>query len=314
VLLFFLDLPWLTDGQNTAAPLLAAYADPWPGPVAVMRSATDDNYALDATLTKACGFGVLAADFWSGPPWHWDMVNSLKVTLTNGTLSSATDMAVYGGANALAIQNAEGGWEVVQFVNAELTGPGAYTLTRLLRGRRGSEGQMRDAVAAGARVVVLDGALAQGGMTAAEARRPFHYRWGPANRPLSDISWQGAAQSFDGVGLMPFAPGHVRFSWEGGDLVLRWRRRDRAPSAASLIPAETAMSESREAYDAEICDAGGAVVRTFAGLDAPTLTYGAAQQAADFPAGLPDPLTVNLYQLSSMVGRGRQKKETLYVR
>ena len=29
---------------------------------------------------------------------------------------------------------------------------------------------------------------------------------------------------------------------------------------------------------------------------------------------LPNPLTVNLYQLSSVMGRGRQKKETLYVR
>ena len=27
-LLFFLDLPWLTDSQNTGAPFLAAYADP----------------------------------------------------------------------------------------------------------------------------------------------------------------------------------------------------------------------------------------------------------------------------------------------
>jgi hypothetical protein len=314
VLLFLLDLPWLADDQNTAAPFLAAYADPWPGPVAVMRSATDDNYVLDATLTRPCGFGVLAEDFWSGPPWHWDMVNRLKVTLTNGALSSATDMAVYGGANALAIQNGDGGWEIVQFGNAELTGPGAYTLTRLLRGRRGSEGQMRDAVAAGARVVVLDGALAQGGMTAAQARLPFHYRWGPANRPVSDISWQETVRAFDSVGLIPFAPGHVRFSWADADLVLAWRRRDRAPAAASLIPAETPMSEGREAYDAEICDAGGAVVRTFAGLATPTLTYSAAQQAADFPAGLPNPLTVNLYQLSSVVGRGRQKKETLYVR
>ena len=236
------------------------------------------------------------------------------MTLTNGALSSTGDMAVYGGANALAIQNEEGGWEIVQFVHAELTGPGAYTLTRLLRGRRGSEGQMRDPVAAGARVVVLDGALAQGGMTAAQARLPFHYRWGPANRPVSDISWQETARAFEGAGLIPFAPGHVRFSWRGGDLVLRWRRRDRAPSAASLIPAETAMSEAREAYDVEICDGAGAVVRTFSALAAPTLTYSAAQQAADFPAGLPNPLTVNLMQLSSLTGRGRQKKEALYVR
>jgi len=42
--------------------------------------------------------------------------------------------------------------------------------------------------------------------------------------------------------------------------------------------------------------------------------YSAAQQAADFPSGLPNPLTVAVYQLSTVIGRGRQKKEDLYVR
>jgi hypothetical protein len=74
------------------------------------------------------------------------------------------------------------------------------------------------------------------------------------------------------------------------------------------------MSEAGEAYDLEICDGSGAVVRTFARIARHAQLYSAAQQAADFPAGLPNPLTVNVYQLSAVTGRGYQKKEALYVR
>jgi hypothetical protein len=313
VLLQFMDLPWLREGQNTAAPFVGAYADPWPGDVAVLRSATTSGYARDATLTVPCRFGVTTEDFYSGPRWHWDQVNRLKVKLVNGTLASASHAAVNGGANVLAVQNPDGGWEVVQFADADLTGPGAYTLTGLLRGRRGSEGQMRSPVPAGARVVVLDESLAQLGLSAAQARQPFHYLWGPVSRPISDVSWQGAQKTFEAAALIPLAPCHLGFAWDGGDLVLSWRRRDRAPSAASIALPQTAMSEAREAYDLEICD-GDTVVRTFSGVTRHDQTYSAAQQAADFPAGLPNPLTVHVTQLSAVTGRGRQAKETLYVR
>lgn len=313
-LLFFLDLPWITESQNACAPFVAAYADPWPGSVAVLRSATGSGFALDATITRPCSFGVTTQDFWSGPPWRWDMVNSLCVKLANGALSSVSDAVLPGGANALAVQNADGGWEIVQFANAVLTAPGTYTLTRLRRGRRGSEGQMRDPVAAGARVVVLDGALAQLGLTQSQARLPFQYRWGPASRPLSDISWQGGAMQFEAAALIPLAPCHVGFSWTAsGDLIIGWRRRDRDPAASSLAPVVTPMSEAREAYDLEILS-GTDVVRIFSGVAGHSQIYTTAQQAADFPSGLPNPLIVQVYQLSSLVGRGRQKKESLYVR
>ena len=313
-LLFFLDLPWLTETQNTSAPFVAAYADPWPGPVAVMRSAGGDNFALDTTVTQPCRFGVTTQDFWSGPAGHWDRVNRLAVKLTHGALTSASAQAVFNGANALAVQNEDGGWEVLQFVTAALTGPGEYTLTQLRRGRRGSETQMRSPVAAGARVVVLDAALAQLSLNRAEARLPFQYRWGPAARPVSDVSWQGAVIAFEAAALVPLAPCHVRHAWSGGGLVISWLRRDRDPASAHLTQRVMPMSETREAYDLEICDAGGAVVRTFAGVPQHSQLYSAAQQAADVPAGLPNPLVVNVYQLSSVTGRGRQKKELLYVR
>lgn len=311
--LIFLDLPWLTAGQNTASPFVAAHADPWPGAVAVMMSAGDGNYAPAAMLTRPCGFGVLGEDFWSGPAGHWDRVNRLKVTLVRGALSSAAERALFEGANTLAVQNEDGGWEVLQFAQAALTGPGAYTLTKLRRGRRGSETQMRDPVAAGARVVVLDDALAQLPLSEAEARLPFFYRWGPASQPMDHPSWQGARLAFDAVALTPLAPVLVRHAWNGDDLVISWRRRDRDPASARLTYRAMPMREAAQAYDLEILDAAGAVRRRFGAVPHGRQVYSAAQQAADFPSGLPNPLTVQVCQLSSVTGRGRVKKEKLYV-
>lgn len=119
---------------------------------------------------------------------------------------------------------------------------------------------------------------------------------------------------FEAAALIPLAPCHVGFYWNAsGDLVIGWRRRDRDPAASSLAPVVTPMSEAREAYDLEILSGAG-VMRTFSGVAGHSQIYTAAQQVADFPSGLPNPLIVNVYQLSSVVGRGRQKKETLYVR
>ncbi|HEY0282649.1 MAG TPA: glycoside hydrolase/phage tail family protein, partial [Rhizomicrobium sp.] len=312
-LVVFLDLPLLTDNQNPNAPLVAAYADPWPGAVQVLKSPTDSNYALDTSVTRPATLGTTLWDFWSGPLWRWDRVNTLYVKLLSGALASADDASVFAGANALAVQNADGEWEIVQFATAELTAPDEWRLTRLLRGQHGSEGAMRNPVAAGARVVVLDEALAQLSLSQAQARWPFAYLWGPAGKPISDPAFQGATLAFEAAGLIPPAPCHVRFAWSGNDLIFSWKRRDRASAAANLLQAETPLSESGEFYDLEILN-GGALARTFSSIPQHSQIYTAAQQAADFPSGLPNPLVVNVYQRSSVLGRGRQKTESLYVR
>jgi hypothetical protein len=312
-LVVFLDLPLLGDAQNPNAPLVAAYVDPWPGQVLVLRSATDANFLIDTALTRPAAVGETLWDFWSGPLWRWDRVNTLCIKLYSGTLASADDASVFAGANALAVRNADGGWEIVHFANAELAAPGEWRLTKLLRGQRGSEGAMRGPVAAGARVVVLDGALAQLGLDQAQARLPFAYLWGPSGKPISDPAYQGATLTFEAAGLIPPAPCHLTFAWCSGDLVISWKRRDRAPAAANLLQAETPMSEAAESYDLEIMN-GSAVARSFSSISQHSQIYTAAQQAADFPSGLPNPLVVNVYQRSSVVGRGRQKTEALYVR
>jgi len=308
-LVVFLDLPLLTSEQTAWDPFAAGFADPWPGSVLVLRSASDSNYALDTTLTLAAFIGETTADFYSGPAWRWDEVNSLELELYDGTLGSLDDLSVLGGANALAIQNASGDWEVLQFENATLTTPGQWTLTKLLRGQAGTENAMGSPVSAGARVVVLNTALVQLDIPQDQYALPFNYLWGPQNKPISDPSYQAAAEQFAGVGLRPFAPCQLKavYASDGSDLSLSWIRRDRSPGSDTWDQTEIPMSESSESYDLEILDGSGNVVRTFSSLSSSSTTYTAADIAADFPSGLPSPFRFTAYQLSSVFGRGPGK-------
>ncbi|HEY1632988.1 MAG TPA: glycoside hydrolase/phage tail family protein [Rhizomicrobium sp.] len=306
-LLVFLDLPLVVSDQAAWQPFAAAFADPWPGSIPVMRSATDSNYALDVTLTLAAQIGETTADFYAGPAWRWDAVNTLSLKLYDGAPAGLDDLSVLGGANALGIQNADGGWEVLQFADAVLTAPGEWALSRLLRGQAGTEGAMRAPVASGARVVVLNAALKQSAIPRDQYALPFHYLWGPPDKPVSDPAWQSAEEQFAGAGLRCFAPCQLRAAYAGSDLALRWIRRDRSLGSDSWDQTEIPMSETAESYDVEILDAGGAVKRTVPSVATTSLTYTAAQIAADFPSGLPSPFRFAVYQLSSVVGRGEGK-------
>jgi hypothetical protein len=95
----------------TGAGYIAAFLKPWPGGIAFYRSPTSSGFTLDTVLAAPAGMGTLAFDFWSGPTWRWDRGNELWVDLFSGTLSSADEIAVLGGANAIAVENADGEWE-----------------------------------------------------------------------------------------------------------------------------------------------------------------------------------------------------------
>jgi len=299
----FLDLPLLTGNEVPWAPHVCAFAGPWPGAVLVLKSAGDSNFVLDTTLTLAARIGETTADFTSGPTWRWDEAGALCVRLYNGTCASLDDLSVLGGANAAAVQNEDGEWEVLQFATATLTAPNAWRLTKLLRGQAGTETAMRAPVASGARVVLLDAALAQLALKQNEYTLAFNYLWGPQGKAISDPAYQGAALQFSGLGLRPLSPVALSARWLSGDLSLSWIRRTRI-GGDSWDQTEVPLGEDVEAYDVEVLDGSGDVVRTFASQPASPLVYAGADIATDFPSGLPAPFRFTVYQLSATYGRG----------
>ena len=310
-----MDLPQLTEDQPAHRPFVAAHAVPWPGEMAVFRSGSSDGFELLTTFGGRARIGVLVSDFWSGPTSRFDLGNVLVVDLLSGTLESVTDLALFSGANALAIESAPGIWEIVQAGAAELLAPGRYRLTRLLRGQRGTEGAMGNPAPAGARVVVLDESLASLPVAEADLGLPWNWRIGPASRPVSDETYVATSFTPEGVGRRPFSVAHVEQPWRKprtpGDLTIRWTRRSRSLSADNWGTGEVPLSEEVEAYEVEILD-GPAVKRTLAAAST-SVVYAATQQSADWgaPLGPGQTLAIRIFQLSALIGRGAAKTVTL---
>ena len=292
-----------------------AGAKPWPGEIAVYRSASTDGFALLTTFSTRARIGVLAADLFAGPVSRFDLGNALVVDLFSGTLESVTDITLLGGANALAVETGAGQWEIVQAAVAELIAPSRYRLTRLLRGQRGTEGAMVSMVPTGARVVVLDTAVATLPISEADLGLPWNWRIGPASRPVSDETFVATSFTPGGAGLRPFSVGHVEQPWRTarspGDLTIRWMRRSRSLAADTWGAGDVPLAEDNESYEAEIRD-GGTIKRTLTATTTSAL-YTAAQQTADWgaPLGPGQSLAIRIYQLSALIGRGAGRSVTL---
>ncbi len=214
------------------------------------------------------------------------------------------------GANACAIENADGEWEIVQFANATLTGTDEYLLSQLLRGQLGTEGAMRSPVAAGARFILLDEAVEPIGLSPAEASLPLDYAFGPAQNALDDVSYVRASHQYALVPLRPYSPTEVRgVKTAGGDVQLTWIRRTRV-GGDGWEQIDVPLGEASESYAIDI-RSGSSVIRTLTS-SVPSVTYAAAQIAVDFGV-LPVPLTVEVYQVSSTRGRGAGKRVALYL-
>ncbi|WP_371055812.1 glycoside hydrolase TIM-barrel-like domain-containing protein [Rhodosalinus sp. K401] len=310
-----LDLPQLAEDQPAHRPFAAAHAVPWPGEMAVFRSPSTDGFELLTSFGTRARIGVLVSDLYAGPTSRFDLGNVLVVDLVTGTLESITDLTLFGGANALAIESTLGVWEIVQAGAAELIAPGRYRLTRLLRGQRGTEGAIGNPTPAGARVVVLDDSLASLPIAEADLGIPWNWRIGPASRQVSDETYVAQTFTPQGVGLRPFSVAHVEQPWRRprtpGDLTIRWTRRSRALAAESWGGLEVPLTEELEAYEVEILDGG--IVKRALSTTTTSVVYTASQQTADWgaPLGPGDTLDIRIYQLSALVGRGAPKTVTL---
>jgi hypothetical protein len=311
-----LDLPQLRDGAPAQQPLAAVHAVPWPGRIAAWTSPGEDGFTLATTLGRPARIGRLVSPLHAGPTSRFDLGNVAIVDLAYGTLASVTDLALFAGANVLAVEAAPGVWEVLQAGVAELLAPGRYRLSRLLRGQRGTEGAIGSPAPAGARVVVLDEALVPLPIPEAALGLEANWRSGPASKPVADRSYRQVGFTPDGIGLRPFSVAHVCQPWrtarEPGDLVIAWTRRSRALAADSWTAAEAPLGEEVEAYEVEILD-GVAVLRTLA-TSTTSVTYTAAQQLTDL-GGLLAPgetLPIRIFQLSTLVGRGAPAPVTLH--
>lgn len=294
-----LDLP-IARGSPTVLQHLAAFAEPWPGGLAIWRAAEGMPFTLHGFVAAPSIMGETLTPLQPGPLWRTDRHASVDVRLRGGALSSVSVEAALAGANALALVDAAGNVEIVTAARAELIGPRVFRLSQMVRGLGGSEQAARRVLAAGARLVVLDGAAEVLSATLDELGRRWRYRIGPANADVAGPAMRELVATVRTAALRPLAPVHPRGRRVPDGVLLRWIRRTRV-DGDSWEAAEVPLGEEIERYRVTIYRAG--LAKRVIESAVPNLLYPAASEVEDFGAAQPS-LDIGLDQISLVAGVG----------
>ncbi|MFZ7090429.1 baseplate multidomain protein megatron [Primorskyibacter sp. 2E233] len=296
---FFMDLPLMSGEEVEHAPHLALAAEPWPGTVAVYDAPTDADYALNGIIAAQSVIGVTETPLHAAGAGRIDRGAPLRIRLATGALQSISNEAFLAGANLMAIgDGTPGNWELFQFRDADLVEDDVWALGHRLRGQAGSDGVMPETWPAGSIVVMMDGAPVQIALAAAQRRLERHFRIGPARRPYDDPTYVHEVHAFDGNGLRPYRPAHLRVTEAAGDLSVNWIRRTRIEGDPWDL-FEVPLGEESELYVVRVLQSD-TVVREEQ-VTAPEWTYSAGMQNADGLSGL---FTIAVAQVSARFGPG----------
>lgn len=295
----FLDLPLLTGDEDPVAPYVAVAADPWPSSVAVYSSSEDDGYSLNCLIDDPAIVGATETVLPSADPSVPDLGPPLSVKIGDGVLSSASRTALLNGANALAIGDGSGEWEIMQFGEAVLVDTDTYELSYRLRGLRGTDAVMPTEWPEGSVIVLLDGTPTQIELPTSARGLERHYRVGPSDEGYGDDSFNHVLHTASSVGLRPYSPVHLTANDQGdGSIELSWIRRTRV-EGDSWEGLDVPLGEDTEKYLVQVLD-DDELVREIQ-VDEPIWHYSAETRAADALSGT---VAFQVAQLSERYGAG----------
>ncbi|MEM8653608.1 MAG: glycoside hydrolase/phage tail family protein [Pseudomonadota bacterium] len=301
----FMDLPLITGDEVEHAPYLAVTGTPWPGSVAVYRSSTESDFVLNSLVAARSSIGYLSAPLPRAASGILDRGEPLEVKMVHGTLQSISERALLNGGNLVAIgDGTPDNWELIQFQDAELIGPDHYLLSNRLRGQAGTEASAQDAWPPGSWFVVMNGVPSQVELSRALRRISQTYRIGPAKRGYDDPSYTEVSHAFNGNGLRPYAPVHLRLADTQVGVAARWIRRTRLDGDDWDLP-DVPLGEDTESYTVRVLQSGQVVRETV--VAEPSWIYDTASQAAD---GISGSFDVAVAQNSARYGAGPFKSVT----
>ena len=300
-----IELPPLLGDEGDARPITVVAAEPW-RPMRVFAGASAEALMARGEVARSATVGTLTEPLRAGARHRWDAVNTLTVRVEGRAPESRSDIAVFAGANAAAVETADG-WELVQFRTAELVGEDVWHLAGLLRGQQGTEIAMAAGAAVGAIVVLLDATPTRADSPRPERGLPLIWRAGPTGGLAGGPGVGEVAYAMTGAHDRPWSPAHLRAEVRpDGGFHLSWVARlridgdrwDGEPASADLMRFRVRIL------------AGTAALRTFE-VEAGTALYPAADVAADFPGGPGSDAAVAVAQWGEGYGWGAEATATL---
>lgn len=316
--LIAMDIPMLSaaDDQHRLIMANGHYREAWRGTALYNADAIDGDFERVATLTTRSVVGTLTSPL-AAPALYWmpDRANTVNIRLNNlnQTLLSVTEEALYAREDTnLAAVGENGRWEFIKFQTATLESDGTYTLSGLLRGLMGTEGNCGDNFA-GDDFVLLDAALLDAqGMSAGVLDDTFYFKGVSLRSSEAAVAGTPVVEAtYRGESFKPYAPAAVQFSDDGfRNITITWQRRARFGGEwADGGDVALELDCMPETYELDIYNASGGLVRTET-VSAPAYTYSSGSQVADGVGGAPN-FSVSIYQISQVVGRGNAN-EAIY--
>lgn len=303
--LMLIDGPLLRDEDNVPGFYAAVKGNGsgWKS-AALYYAANNSSYELVTTIGDEAVFGrattVLAS--WSGGD-VWDESNTVTVDVGRGTLASVTRDDIL---NSASVNAAIIGSELIQFRIATLVAAGIYTLSGLLRARRGTIWAASSHVAAEPFAVLGSAGMRYVTLQSSELGVLRYYKGASASQRLSAVTAKTITPT--GASLKPIAPVDARVNRNPSDHIITWRRGTRLSTRlVGPLPISAPLGSSPESYEVDIFASSGAatagtpVLRTLASSTA-SVTYTSAQRTADGTGSTI--VYMRVYQLSATVGRG----------
>ncbi|MEZ5880804.1 MAG: glycoside hydrolase TIM-barrel-like domain-containing protein [Nitratireductor sp.] len=292
-----MNLP-LAQGEANPSPRLyaAVYAEPWSGSYIIEQSPGTDGFETVATVHAGATFMELLEPLPPGPVGRWDRAATLRVKLYGSEPESLERLLVLSGRNGLAVETRPGEFEILQFANAELTGPDEWVLSNLLRGQLGSEPEMAHGAEAGATAVLLDETLVPIPVSTTHTGLALNYRVTPAGDVLGSVNTVAQTVSCTALGSRPLSPAHLRVVTSAGTLELAWIRRSRLEGDNWEIP-DPPLDAASERYRVTVLDHEETLLRQWE-VTAPSAGYSDAERLAD-AGSLQAPVIFEVAQLAS---------------
>jgi hypothetical protein len=299
----FLDIPSLRTEDANSSFYLAVSGEPdtsslktWKG-CGIYKSLDDGvtysaftSFEIPTTIGQVSG---TLGDFTSG---HiFDETNTIDVVVYNGTLSSATELALLNGANVAVIGN-----EIVQFKNAELIALKTYRLSGFLRGQKGTENEIPNHSADERFIIVNALAWKRPSTTYADLGLARFYKAVTVNGLVTEATPIQFTNT--GNALRPYAPVHLGAGRNGDGATIKWIRRNKV-QGDWIDNSDIPMTELTERYEVEIWNNNFTELKRTLYSTTQSVLYTDAQQTTDFGSPQSE-ISIRVYQMNETIGRG----------
>lgn len=297
-----LDLPLLRDADDAPGYYLAVSGGgsaAWRA-AGVYDSADGTSYTLQLSITSQAviGLATTALANWTGAN-VWDDVSTVTVAC-DGELASATsaDVLARRTTNAALV-----GDEIIQYRTAALISPGVYTLSGLLRGRRGTEWAAASHIIGERFCALGNSGMRFMPLQASELGALRYVKAASAGQLLSAVTAKTITPM--GATLKPLSPVLASADRSTADTVIDWYGRTRLSTRITgPLAWSRPLGETVEAWEIVVySDATYLTIKRTLTASTSQVIYTGALQTTDFGSP-PVTLYIDIYQISTAVGRG----------